>query len=385
MRPLIKIRYFYVCFLENKEYNLYATELNTLVEIAELSDEWEHLVQKSEIALPFYTPDWISSWWRHFGRSTYFVKDYLKVFVFRDADGVLIGVAPMVLTIRPGVGPVRTRELQFIGADKNITEIRGPICHPDRIQEVFAALRTHVAQSGCCDWVQWRGLPGGTEAKPQDKALIADNALSNIDFILPLSGCWNSFRSGLPRNIKESLRKCYNSLARDQHHFEIRVLTESADVTPALDRFLILHSARAGQTGTINHPDVFDTPASRAFLRDVCVRMAAHEKLRIFEMVIAGEVVASRIGFLLGDQLYLYYTGYAYAWGRYSVMTTVVAEAIRWAFDAKCSVVNLSTGSDVSKTRWRPQSIVYQGYYEAISAMHGETTLRVVRHLRRRK
>ena len=33
--------------------------------------------------------------------------------------------------------------------------------------------------------------------------------------VLPLAPTWELFRAGLKRNIKESLRRCYNSLKRD--------------------------------------------------------------------------------------------------------------------------------------------------------------------------
>jgi len=56
----------------------------------------------------------------------------------------------------------------------------------------------------------------------------------------------------------------------------------------------------------------------------------------------------------VGDALYLYYSGYDPAFGDYSVMTTTVAEAIKYAIEHGFRRVNLSTGSDVSKTRWNP-------------------------------
>jgi hypothetical protein len=41
-------------------------------------------------------------------------------------------------------------------------------------------------------------------------------------------------------------------------------------------------------------------------------------------------------------------------------MTTCLAEAIRYAIAEGFSSVDLSTGTDVSKTRWRPERFVYR-------------------------
>jgi CelD/BcsL family acetyltransferase involved in cellulose biosynthesis len=71
-----------------------------------------------------------------------------------------------------------------------------------------------------------------------------------------------------------------------------------------------------------------------------------------------------RIGFVVGDSLYLYYSGYDPEWSRYSVMTTTVAEAIKYAIAHRLKTVNLSSGNDVSKTRWGPRELQYTSAYE---------------------
>lgn len=102
------------------------------------------------------------------------------------------------------------------------------------------------------------------------------------------------------------------------------------------------------------------SPAAREFLVDVCRRFADRGTLRIFSLKIRDKTVATRIGFANGDSLYLYYSGFDPRFARYSIMTTTVAEAIRYAIEHGFRSVNLSTGSDVSKTRWRPNVFKYQ-------------------------
>jgi CelD/BcsL family acetyltransferase involved in cellulose biosynthesis len=86
--------------------------------------------------------------------------------------------------------------------------------------------------------------------------------------------------------------------------------------------------------------------------------MAERDQLRIFQLVIGGEVVATRVGFVLGNELYLYYSGYRVAWAQHSVMTTVVAESIKWAIQQGLQGVDLSSGRDLSKLRWKPTQFV---------------------------
>jgi hypothetical protein len=266
----------------------------------------------------------------------------------------------MVITRRPAVGPVAVRVAQFFGADPNVTEMRGVVCRPEDEAHVVRALADHLlAHSSEWDWVQWAGVRRGGAA---EKVLTSDYGatwgVEIPDYYMRLAPTWEEFKSGLPRNIKESLRKCYNSLKRDGHRFTFRVVERLEESPALLDRFFDLHTARSNMSSRVHHCDTFATPRSRAFFLDYARQAAENGWLRVFEIDIGGRVVAARVGFLLGDELYLYYSGYEPVWGRYSVMTTVVAEAVRWAIDRGLKIVNLSSGKDVSKTRWRPSEVV---------------------------
>jgi CelD/BcsL family acetyltransferase involved in cellulose biosynthesis len=80
----------------------------------------------------------------------------------------------------------------------------------------------------------------------------------------------------------------------------------------------------------------------------------------VFELNIGGQVVASRIGFVVGDTLYMYYSGFKPCWARYSVTTTILAEAIKYAIACGLKTVDLSPGRNVSKTRWSPREVLYE-------------------------
>ena len=126
--------------------------------------------------------------------------------------------------------------------------------------------------------------------------------------------------------MKQAIRKCYNSLASEKIKHQLHIVDKPEDVPEALGRLLVLHAARADAAASIKHPNVFASPVTSSFMLEYCTNLARRGALRIFQLVIDDEVVASRIGFILGDELYLYYSGYEPRWGRYSVMTTVVVE-----------------------------------------------------------
>jgi hypothetical protein len=301
--------------------------------------------------LPFQTWEWTVAWWQHLRADRFSVRDALRVYVVRDEMQRAIAIAPMILTERPTFGPLRSRHLQFIGADPNITEIRTMLCAPGYERDCASTLRAHLLKRRFeWDWMSWEAGPGVSRpsVRPDKHA-----------YVLELAPSWSQMRGRFRRNIKESLRRCYNSLRRDNLSARLEVLDTPGCIDAALPEFFRLHAERAAVRRGAQHPDVFASPDSRAFLSEVCSRLAARGAAKVFRLWIEDRVVATRVGFQLGGMLYLYYSGWDLSFARYSVMTTLVAEILRYAIQAGLSRVHLSTGNDVAKTRWGPAEITY--------------------------
>jgi CelD/BcsL family acetyltransferase involved in cellulose biosynthesis len=263
-------------------------------------------------------------------------------------------------TTRPGVGPFRVRILRFLGADPYITEQPVSLADPARAAEIGLACAQSVSHERDWDWVQWRGLLRGdpfSEAVVEHLGVeIRGEEPANL---LHVGTRWETFRASRKRNIKESLRRGYNSLKREGIAFRLHVHEAPSDVRPALASFFDLHARRAELAGTVPHPNRFPSERSRQFLEEVCMRFAEQRALRIFQLEIAGEPVAMRVAFATPRALYLYYSGYDPRFRRYGVMTTLVAEAIQYAISKRIPRVHLSMGADVSKSRWGPEMPLY--------------------------
>lgn len=342
-------------------YPLLVERVESLADLRGLESEWREL-EPHLPELPFLTFDWAVAWWEHLAEHRWLVADKLFARAIRDRHGALVAVAPLMITQRPGWG-LGARQLQLFGADPNLTEIRRIAAPVELEPQVYAALMHDLSNcSDAWDWLALTGVPANAELRHAVSGSFPraqwSGALPN--YVLPLAETFADFKSGLSRNIKESLRKCYNSLKRDDISFEFRVLTSNDGLSAALDEFFRLHRARSALTNTVHHYDSFGSESSRQFLRSVCERFAARDKLRLFQLKIAGRVVATRIGFVCGSCLYLYYSGYEPEYGRYSIMTTLVAEAVRYAIESGLRSLNLSTGTDNSKLRWGPSEKPYQ-------------------------
>jgi CelD/BcsL family acetyltransferase involved in cellulose biosynthesis len=278
--------------------------------------------------------------------------------IVRDDAGRLVAVAPLMRTSAPGIGPPLLRMLQFFGVDPALTEIRGVICTPEDQVPVIQALIQHFSvRRHEWDVFRWAGLRQPFDAYCAPQAFMARESLP--DFVLDLPKSWNELRLNVSSNMRKNLRKCYEVLDRDGFTIGLRMTQRPDGVEAATERFLTLHAARADAVGMISHPDKFGRTRERGFLADYLRGAADRGELRIFELEIGGVVVASRVAFLIGYDLYLYFAGYDPAWKKYSVMTVLMTEVLKWSLAHGVERVNLSTGRDQSKERWKPREVLF--------------------------
>jgi CelD/BcsL family acetyltransferase involved in cellulose biosynthesis len=324
-------------------------------DLVPLAERWRDLAVRAQSDLPFVLPEWVISWWEVLREQRPLVRDTLHVKVVRHASGDLVALLPMIRTERPGFGPVRARVLDFIGADPYITEQRVPLVDPAFAARAGRAIAADLVQDGSWDWIAWRGLDrNGAFASALEGELALRWGDSQVGNVVALAPTWDVFKTRLKRNIKESLRHGYNSLAREKMVPRLEVAQTPAEVRSALATFYRLHAMRAQLTGTVNHPDRFATPDARLFLGRVCERLSLHGLALVFTLRVGEQPVAVRLGFVVAGCLYLYYSGFDPAWGKYGVMTTTVAEAMKYAIGRGLERVHLSMGADASKSRWGP-------------------------------
>lgn len=331
--------------------------------LAALGPDFERLSDASGNRLPFALHEWHLTWCQHFLNLDPRIYEQPLFYVLRNGQRACVAIVPFILS-RRRVGPIKVGAINLLGADPDITEIRAPLVEPGYESVTAAAVHNALEKVPDWDWVHWAHI--GPELA---KALSADGQrlywqppLS--DFVIDLAPSWDEFRGRLKRNIRESLRHAYNSLKREGITFEFEGIEQPGEIRRGLDRFLELHRMRAEFACAVRHPNRFANDVCRDFLIAVCERLAVRRRVRLFALKVQNQVVAMRLAFVVADSLYFYYSGFDPRWWRFSVMTTTVAEAIKYAIANGFKTVNLSTIRERSKTRWGPRQIDYLSAYE---------------------
>lgn len=325
--------------------------------IRALTSDYQHLYEVTGNTLPFALQDWHLVWCDHFLNRNPPIHDQPLFVVLRRSSGECVAIVPLILS-RRRLGPVKLASVALLGVDPGLTEIRTPLIQPGYEWLTVRAVHASLSRVGDWDWIDWNGISAAL-ADAMDGEMRPEWQKKTQDYVLDLPSSWEKLRAGLKRNVRESLRHCYNSLRRDGHAFEFKVAREPREVRQALKRFLELHAMRANMTWGPEHPNRFSGPTLQSFLHSLCERLAARDSVRVFQLRIGNEIVASRIGFAVGDSIYLYYSGFDPTWARHSVMTTTLAETFKYAIEHGFRTVNLSIGGEQSKFRWRPRLVEF--------------------------
>jgi CelD/BcsL family acetyltransferase involved in cellulose biosynthesis len=81
----------------NENEQLETTIIESVQDFRALEEEWEELYQDSPLATPFQSWAWLYSWWEFYGEGW-----ELQLITVRNGEGLLVGVAPLMLDRRLG-------------------------------------------------------------------------------------------------------------------------------------------------------------------------------------------------------------------------------------------------------------------------------------------
>jgi CelD/BcsL family acetyltransferase involved in cellulose biosynthesis len=317
-----------------------------------LESDWRRLADASTTGNPFLAWEWTFTW------AEQMMGDRLVTAIVRDAEQVVAialfyrnsyAIGPAIRgTCLQLYGP---RELQHVFELRQIPMLAG---HEEPIMRVLLA---QLLKSARWDWLEiasygpaemdWRDV---LHSPPPGMRLVAEDTFQVP--VLRLLGSWDEQRTALRRNVKERIRRGYNSLKRDGVKVDVVIDTDPANCEVRLAEFHHLHEQRAQVRDRKAHVNSFHHMRLRRFLDTGCARLMRAGVLSFARLEADGKVVATRMVLERDGSTYLYYSGFEPAWWNHSVMTVLVTEVVKRAIGRGHASVNFSPGLDQFKSGW---------------------------------
>jgi len=312
-----------------------------------LQPAWEELLDRVSNASVFTTWEWVSTWWGCFG-SGYRLA---VITVYESRPGLpdrLVGIAPFVIsrglkrTLRVIANPlVASDHIDLIiqdGYESAVGQAVGEGLLALRNEWTLARLDAVHAGGILADVAGLAGRHSRTYRWPVTAPYLR----------LPES--WDAFLTQRSRNFRYTLSRHHRKLTKD---FPDRVVfTEICDrarLPKAMQRLFALHQAVKKAGGLRG---AFDDVRKQRFHCDLAAALLQRGWLRLYELSVDDEVIASIYCFRYRDTVAFYQTGYALDWSKYRPGQQVMAHALRSAIEEGAKVFDFLRGDEGYKRHW---------------------------------
>ena len=291
--------------------------------------EWSELAARGGNI--FATPEWLESWWRHFGSGRALVLERC-----RGEDGRLLALVPLYLW-----RSFPLRVLRFVGHGPS--DALGPVCAPEDRSAAAAALRARLAGE------RFDAFIG--EELPADQgwgeALGARVLRRRASPVIRLRGrSWNEFLASRSSNQRAAIRREERRLAGQGLHY--RLASDPERLQADLDSLFALHRAAFPRGASAFGWDA----RLQAFHREFAATALARGWLRLWFLELDNRPVASWYGFRFENADFAYQGGRDPEWSRWSVGRVLLAHTIRTAFEDGIAEYRLLRGGEHYKCRF---------------------------------
>ena len=304
-----------------------------------LRDEWRNLVHTQNGTTPFQTPEWLLTWWRHFGSGE------LRGFVFCQGDA-LVGVIPLFLHEWRG-----RRQLTLAGS--GISDYLEPVMVPGYRDSVLAETAGRLCADPDWDICEWQDLSAETPLSglASHRCLSVESSEDLLCSRIALRGSWEDFCQGRPHGLRRNLRR-YAEKARAIAEPEFAV-TRGEDAA-LLEELIRLHRKRWRQQG---ESGMIAANRSAAFLREVSAEFAGKDMLRFFTLRFQDRIAAIILAFAHQQTLFAYLSGFDPEYQEFGFGRLLLQHALRHAFEQGYRAWDFLRGDELYKFDWGAQSV----------------------------
>lgn len=312
--------------------------------LAALEPEWQRLASVCHAATVFQTWEWNAAWWRHFGRVW---GRRLRIVTFRDHEGALVGLAPLMTSFWYVTA---LRRLSFLGT--GTSDYLDVLAAPGWEEAVGAGLYAYLEHVGGWQIADFQQLREGgflrDRRPPEGGALAIFEAAGEPCPYLALPSSWEMLLQGLGKKTRTNIGY-YDRALHKVYAVEAGPVTDEAELDDELGRLFELHQRRWNQRWL---PGVFGGGRVQAFHRDAARRLLRQGWLRLFALRLDGLTQASLYCFAYGDRLCYYQGGFEPTLARLSLGTVLTARAIQSAVGEGRQVFDFLRGDEPYKAKW---------------------------------
>ena len=322
----------------------------------ELEKTWRDFLPRAAQHSVFLTPDWLYTWWKHFGCQG---GGEPRV-VVSYSEGKLVGLLPLCISgNRSHVDDPRRGVLRFMGSTRVCSDFLDGLLDPQARDEVHEGWRQQLQElSEECKAID---LDSGLEGGELDTALTGDwssypvdRRQSDICPAIRLPQSFDLFLEGLRATVRAKLRSTRRKLS-NEGKVTLQLIETPEEVEAGFATCVDLHQRRRESIGKVGS---FSDTDYLAFHREVAQLFALRGWLRILILKLDGRPVASRYTFVYRGHVSDYVLGQEPDMSRFSVGFVLLSYCVETAVERGERMMDLLRGDEPYKFRWAGETRV---------------------------
>ncbi len=307
---------------------------------AAMQQEWDELLQKSHLNLPFLTFAFQQAWWQHQGGGEWQNAE-LYIITGRGEDGALLGIAPLFRV---------EGQLYLIGSHE-IADYLDFIARPqdldDFVRAVLGAIKAdeNSAQLTLYNLLDESKTIESVKAAVQAAGLtVSEETLQPCPYIaLPES--FDAYLESLDSKQAHELRRKMRKAARNVLPVSTELVSEASELDQALDDFFGLMTQEEDKLK-------FLTPAMRAQMEAIARAAFAGGWLQLVFLKVGRQRAAAYMNFDYDNRIWGYNAGFSNAHAQLSPGWLMMAEMMQRSIEDKKTVFDFMRGDEEYKYRF---------------------------------
>ncbi|MCH7586513.1 MAG: GNAT family N-acetyltransferase [Chloroflexi bacterium] len=311
-----------------------------------LESEWNQLVPKSTMDVPFLRHEFLRVWWETLGGGEWKSGD-LRIIIARDEQGHLAAIAPLFRTYNEEGDPV----LMFIGS----VEIADYLDLIVRKESSAHFIRLLLDELGKYDELEWSkldlyNLPDWSETtdllrvEAEGHGWKVREKLLQPCPLITLDAGWSGYLSSLDKKQRHELKRKMRRMDAQPEGIRFRIVNHTDDIEKETDAYLRLMAYDPKKAA-------FLSSAMRSNIRALIRAGLKNNWLMLTFLDIGDQPAAVSMNFDYGNRIWVYNSGILPAYHALSPGWVLLGYTIRWAAENGREALDFMRGDEVYKYR----------------------------------
>lgn len=315
-------------------------------EFQTLRDRWNDYLNVSLDNNVFSTWEWLSIWWKHFG------KGKQLIILFIEDENEISAIAPFVRSKHRFLGIGNLKKISFAGSPDS--DYNGFILKEKKIifsELVFDYLNKHVDW----DYLELTDIPKNSATMDLLCMVPLKEMYKHLEIgqgdvcpYVSLPNSMDAFLKDLGHNARKNLRRCSRKL-EEEYCVELKKYDEIGSVKEAMEIFFRLHQMRWKSKGELG---AFNKPVFRDFHIDVAKCFAEKGWLKLNFLTVNDEPITAQYGFEYNQKVYSYLSGWNPDYSQYMIGSLATMYDIQRSIQKGLKEYDLMRGSEAYKGLW---------------------------------